>query len=177
MGQMNPQFQAGVLNNPQLPMPPFPNSNSNPNPNPFFAPNQFFPFPQPPFQNLNANNLPPPFPPPQNAVNPAQFLPNWPLNLPNFVQNVTQLLQMQMMNIAPQDFSAFINAQAGGGSSNGVLPQPVNGNGGLTYMDPNNAITKDIGNGSHHAQRNWDTFSHGAAESQVCTYCFLSLLM
>ncbi|XP_057798342.1 uncharacterized protein LOC131014403 [Salvia miltiorrhiza] len=155
LGQINPQFRPGVLNNAQLPMPPFTN------PNPFFAPNQFFPFPQGAFHNLNANNLPQPFA--QNAINPAQFLPNWQLNMPNLVQNVTQLLQMQMMNAAPQDLGLFMNAQSGAGSNNGVLPLPVDGN-SLTRMNHNNAVTKDIG--VHHAQRNWDIFSPGAANPQ-----------
>lgn len=164
---MNPQFQAAVLNNnPQLPMPPFTNSN------PFFAPNQLFPFPQGAFPNLNANNLPQPFV--QNAVNAVQFMPNWPMNVPNLVQNVCQLLQMQMMNVGCQELGLFMNAQAGAGRSNGVLPQPANGN-GLMQMNANNAIPNDIG--AVHAQQNRGIFSHGGVESQVSLYFFLSLVV
>lgn len=153
LGQMRPQFQGEILNNPQLSMPPFTN------PNPFFAPNQFFPFPQ--VQNVNPNNFPHLFA--QNSVNMPQFLPNGPLNLPNLVQNVTQLLQMQMMNAGPQNLGLFMNAQPGGGSNNGVLPQPVNVN-GLKHISRNDAVTSDTG--FHHAQQNWDIFSPGAAKLQ-----------
>ncbi|KAL1531518.1 GATA zinc finger domain-containing protein 14-like [Salvia divinorum] len=155
LGQINPQFRPGMLNNAQPPMPPFNN------PNPFFAQNQFIPFPQGAFHNLNANNLPLPFS--QNAINPAQFMPNWPMNVPNFVQNVTQLLQMQMMNGAPLNLGLFMNAQSAAGSNNVALPQPVGGN-SLPGMNHNNAPTKDIG--AHHAQRNWDVFAPGAANPQ-----------
>ncbi|KAH6820409.1 hypothetical protein C2S53_002567 [Perilla frutescens var. hirtella] len=150
LGQIRPQFT-----NPQLPMPPFTN------PNPFFPPNQFFPFPQGAFQNLNSNNFPHLLA--QNAVNLPQFLPNGPLNVPNLVQNVSQLLQMQMMNVGPQNLGLFMNAQTGGGSNNGVLPQPVDGN-GLNHMSHNDALTKD--SGFHHAQQSWDIFSPGAAKPQ-----------
>lgn len=147
LGQINHQLQAGMLNNAQLPMqPPFTN------PNPFFTPNQFLPFPQGAFQNMNPNSWPQPFV--QNAVNPPQFLPNGPLNVPNLVQTVTQLLQMQMMNVGPQNLGLFMNPQTGGGSNNGVMPQPVDGN-GLKDMNHNGA------------QQNWDVFSPGAANSQV----------
>ncbi|XP_042043168.1 uncharacterized protein LOC121788587 [Salvia splendens] len=155
LGQINPQFRPGMLNNAQPPMPPFNN------PNPFFGQNQFIPFPQGAFHNLNANNLPQPFA--QNAVNPAQFMPNWPMNVPNLVQNVTQLLQMQMMNGAPQNLGLFMNAQAAAGSNNVALSQPVGGN-SLPSMNHNNAPTKGIG--AHHAQRNWDVFAPGAANPQ-----------
>lgn len=163
---MNPQFQAAILNNPQLPMPPFSNSN------PFFAPNQLFPFPQGAFPNPIANNLPQPFA--QNVANTAQFMPNWPMHVPNLVQNVCQLLQMQMMNVGCQDLGLFMNAQTGARNSNGVLPQLVNGN-GLMQMNANNAIPNDIG--AVHAQQNRGIFSHGTVESQVCLYLFLSLVV
>ncbi|KAH6804171.1 hypothetical protein C2S51_032418 [Perilla frutescens var. frutescens] len=98
-----------------------------------------------------------------NASAPQQFLPNGPLNVPNLVQNVSQLLQMQMMNVGPQNLGLFMNAQTGGGSNNGVLPQPVDGN-GLNHMSHNDALTKDPG--FHHAQQSWDIFSPGAAKPQ-----------
>lgn len=162
--QIPPQFQVGVLNNPQLAMPPFTN------PNTYFAPTQFFPFPRGTFQNLNTNNLPQLFA--HNAGNPPQFLPNGQLNMPNLVQNVNQLLQMQVMSCGPQNLGLFVNARSGVGNSNGVVPQPVDGN-GLKHINHNAAVMKDFG--SRQAQWNQNPFSPGAAKSQVaCLVAFLN---
>ncbi|KAI3448732.1 hypothetical protein Pfo_005397 [Paulownia fortunei] len=153
--QIRPQFQLGILNNPQLAMPPFTN------PNAYFAPTQFFPFPQGSLQNLNTNNLPQLFA--HNAVNPPQFLPNGQLNVPNLVQNVNQLLQMQMTNCGPQNLGPFVNARMGLANGNGVVPQSVDGN-GLKHINHNAAVTKDFGSPQTH--RNQNVFSPGAAKSQ-----------
>ncbi|KAL0387667.1 UNVERIFIED_CONTAM: hypothetical protein Sradi_2648500 [Sesamum radiatum] len=153
--QVRPQFQVGMLNNPQLVMPAFTN------PNNYFAPAQFFPYPQGSVQNLSANSLPQFFT--HNSVNPPQFLPNGQLNVPNLVKNVNQLLQMQMPNCGPQSSGLFANALLGVSNGNGVMQQSVDGT-GLKHINHNAAVTKDFG--SAQAQRNQNVFSPGSAKSQ-----------
>lgn len=157
LGQIRPQFPVGMLNNPQLAMPPFSN------PNAYFPPNQFFPFPQGTFPNMALNNMPQLLP--NNAVNPSQFLPNGgQLNMQNLVQNVAQLLQMQMMNCGPQNLGHFVNLPSGGGNNNGLVPQSINGN-VMQHMNHNAAVMQD--NGSHKAQQNNNLLSPGASNPQV----------
>ncbi|KAK4424764.1 hypothetical protein Salat_1670000 [Sesamum alatum] len=153
--QVRPQFQVGILNNPQLVMPAFTN------PNPYFAPPQFFPYPQGSVQNLSANSLPQLFT--HNSVNQPQFLPNGQVNVPSLVQNVNQLLQMQMPNYCPQSSGLFPNALLGVSNGNGVMQQSVDGN-GLKHINHNAAVTKDFG--SPQAQRNQNVFSPGSAKLQ-----------
>ncbi|KAG8363757.1 hypothetical protein BUALT_Bualt19G0055500 [Buddleja alternifolia] len=157
--EIRPQFQMGTFSNAQLAMPPFTNQNT------FFAPNQFLPFPQAPLHNLNTNNLSQLFA--HNAVNPPQFLPNGQLNVPNLVQNVNHLLQMQMQmqmrNCGPPNSGLFMNAHTGMANGNGVVQQSVNGD-ALKHMKPNAAVAKD--SGSPQAKDNQNVFSRGAATSQ-----------
>ncbi|KAL8028734.1 hypothetical protein ABFX02_14G179900 [Erythranthe guttata] len=145
--QMGPQFQMGMLNNPQLGMPPFNN------PNAYFPQPQFFPFPQGPMQNLNANNLAQLLV--QNAVNLPQFLPNGQMGVPNLMQNVNQLLHMQMANSGLQNPRPFGNGQLGMGMPNGN---------GLNNMNQNAAATNVLN--SPQVQHSQNAFSPGAANSQ-----------
>lgn len=156
LGQIRPQFPVGILNNPQLAMPPFTN------PNAYFPPNQFFPFPQGTFPNLPLNNMPQLLA--NNAVNPSHFLPNGQLNMQTLVQNAVQVLQMQMMNCGPQNLSHFVNLPSGGGNNNGVVPQSINGN-VMQHMNHNAAAMQD--NGSHKAQQNDNLLSPSASTPQV----------
>lgn len=165
--QMRPQFPVGMLNNPQLAMAPFTN------PNAYFAPPQFFPFPQGSMQNLNTNNLVQLLA--QNALNLPQFLPNGQVgqvNMPNLVQNVNQLLQMQLANSVPQNPGLFVNGQLGMTKGNGVVQQSLDGN-GLQHINHNVALTSDFG--SPQVQRNQNVFSPGAANSQVLLKVAVSL--
>ncbi|CAA0831459.1 Unknown protein [Striga hermonthica] len=150
--QARPQFQMGLLNSPQLVMPPFAN-----NLNASFAPTQFFPFVRGPLQALNANNFA------SSAVNQPQFWPSGPLNVPNLVQNPNQLLQMQMMNCGPQNMGPFVNIRMPLANGNGILPQPVDGS-GLRPLIHNDTVAKDCG--PAHQQRNQNVFSPGAAKLQ-----------
>ncbi|KAL3829845.1 hypothetical protein ACJIZ3_018647 [Penstemon smallii] len=136
--QMLPQFQLGMLNNPQLAMPPFNNPNS------YFAPNQLFPFPQAPMQNLNNSNLHQFIA--YNASNPPQFFPNGQFNVPNLGQNLNQLLQMQMPN-----------AHMGLLNGNGVVQPPVNGN-ASKQMNPNTLQQGNLGavNGVNKMEKSWN---------------------
>ncbi|KAL6524559.1 hypothetical protein OROHE_016230 [Orobanche hederae] len=105
-----PQFQFGMLNNPQFAMPPpFPNQQ-----NAFFAPNQLLlPFAQAQMHNLNNNN------------NLQQLLMHNALSMPNLVQNANKLLQMQMANAQlGMDFNGNMRPPVNG---NGVVQQPMNG--------------------------------------------------
>ncbi|GFQ01456.1 hypothetical protein PHJA_002289500 [Phtheirospermum japonicum] len=153
--QVRPQFQVGLLNSPQLAIPPFTN------PNAYFAATQFLPFLQGPLQTLNTDNSPQLFA--HNAVNQPQYMPNGQLNVPNLVQNVNQLLQMQMANCGPQNLGPFANARMGLANGNGIVPQLVDGN-GINHLNHNAAVTQDFG--SPQTQGNHNPFSPGAAKSQ-----------
>ncbi|KAL6493479.1 hypothetical protein OROGR_032258 [Orobanche gracilis] len=117
-----PQFQFGMLNNPQFALPPpFPNQQ-----NAFFAPNQILlPFAQAQMQILNNNN------------NLQQLLMHNALSMPNLVQNANQLLQMQMANAQlGLDFNGNTQPPVNG---NGVVQQPMNGY-DSNQVNPDDAI-------------------------------------
>ncbi|XP_075492326.1 uncharacterized protein LOC142530388 isoform X1 [Primulina tabacum] len=149
--QIRPQFQMGVLN-PQLAMPPFTN------PNAYFAPTQLFPFPPGHAQNFSCSSLNPIFA--HNAVNSPQLLHNGQFNVPNLVQNVNQLLQMQIASCRPQNFTSAPSNMMNGNEN--VL-QLMNGN-ASKQMHGNVNAAKDFGTPQH--QQNLHINSPRAAKLQ-----------
>ncbi|XP_073125669.1 uncharacterized protein [Henckelia pumila] len=117
--QIRPQFQIGALS-PQIVMPNFTN------PNAYFAPpTRLFPFPQAQVQNFSCSSLNPMFA--YNAVNSPQLLHNGQFNVPNLVQNVNQLLQMQIAGFGPHNF-ANVNVPPSVVNGNGNVQHSLNGN-------------------------------------------------
>lgn len=152
----------GVLN-PQFAMPSFTN------PNAYFSSTQIFPFPPGHAHNLSCSSLNPMFV--HNAVNSLQILPNGQLNVPNLVQNVNQLLQMQIASCRPQTFTSVPPNMMNG---NGNVQQLMNGN-ASKQMHGNVNAAKDFGTPQH--QQNLHINSPRAAKLQVPSWgCVLVVL-
>lgn len=132
--QIGPQFQLGALS-PQLAMPNFTN------PNAYFAPTQLFPFPQAHVQNFSCSGLNPMFA--HHAVNSPQLLHNGQFNVPNLVQNVNQLLQMQMASFGTQNF-ANVNVPPSMVNRNRNVQQLIDGN-VSKQMHGDDIVAKDFG--------------------------------
>lgn len=151
--QIRPQFQLGALSR-QLSMPNFIN------PNAYFAPTQLFPFPQAHVQNFSCSSLNPIFA--HNALNSPQLLHNGQFNVPNLVQNVNQLLQMQMASFGPQNFGN-VNVPSSMVNGNRNVQHLMNGN-VSKQIHSDDIVAKDFGASQ---QQNLHIFSQRDAKLQV----------